>query len=125
LFVGFKESPSRRVFALVLRRVAGQFGLMGRARLDDNSQRDSGFFDITDGPHWVEIDWRAASAPGAADGALELWIDGAPMFAASDLANAAAEVDFVRLGALNVKGGAGGTLHWDEFESRRLTAIGP
>jgi hypothetical protein len=125
LFLGFEENPSRRVFALVLRRLAGHFALMGRARLDDNNQRDTGFFDITDAPHWVEIDWRAASAPGAADGAFELWIDGASLFAATDLANGAAEVDFVRLGALNLKSGASGTLRWDEFESRRLTAIGP
>jgi hypothetical protein len=31
----------------------------------------------------------------------------------------------VRLGALSVKPGATGTLFWDEFESRRLTYIGP
>jgi hypothetical protein len=30
-----------------------------------------------------------------------------------------------RLGALSVKLGAIGTLYWDEFESRRLSDIGP
>jgi hypothetical protein len=34
-------------------------------------------------------------------------------------------VDFVRLGALSVKEGAAGTIFWDDFDSRRETAIGP
>jgi hypothetical protein len=29
------------------------------------------------------------------------------------------------MGALSVKSGAFGTLYWDEFESRRLSDIGP
>ena len=55
-----------------------------------NDQRDTGFFPITAAPHWVEFDWRQASAPAASDGELHLWIDGNPLFSATDLANGTA-----------------------------------
>jgi len=41
------------------------------------------------------------------------------------LQNNLSAVNFVRMGALSVKGGAGGTLYWDQFESRRFSYIGP
>ena len=37
----FRGSPTRRVAAVVVRRLAGVYSLMGRARLDDNSQADT------------------------------------------------------------------------------------
>jgi hypothetical protein len=109
----------------VLRRLSGAYSLMGRARLDDNSQHDTGFFPIDDGPHFVELDWRRASGPDANDRSFELWIDGASVHAATALDNSVSSVDFVRLGALSVKTGAPGTLYWDEFVSRRSSYIGP
>jgi hypothetical protein len=125
VFLAFDESPTRRLFAIVLRLQAGVYSLMGRARLDDNSQADTGFFPIGAGPHVVEVDWHRSSAPGANDGSFQMWIDDAPVSTLSALDNDAGGVDFVRMGALSVKSGAAGTLHWDEFESRRLTVIGP
>ena len=125
LFVAFEEGPNRRLMAIVLRRLNGQYGLMGRARLDDNSQHDTGFFPISDGPHVVEVDWQRASAPGAGDGSFALWIDGVAVHAAATLDNGRSAVDFVRLGALSVKAGASGQIYCDEFVSRRSTAIGP
>ena len=125
IFIGFEEGPTRRLFAVELRREAGVFALMGRARLDDNSQADTGFFTITDAPHRVEIDWRRASGPTANDGRFEMWIDGTSVSVLSGLDNSASAVDFARLGALSVKTGASGTLFWDEFESRETSLIGP
>jgi hypothetical protein len=125
VFIAFEENPTRRVFALVLRRLGGSYSLRGRARLDDQSQADTPFVDITGGPHFVEVDWRRASGPGAADGSLEMWIDGTSVALLTGLDNAASGVDFVRLGALSVKAGASGTPYWDEFESHRESAIGP
>ena len=49
LFVAFEENPTRRLAAIVLRRIGGQYALLGRARLDDNSQYNTGFFPISDG----------------------------------------------------------------------------
>ena len=125
VFVAFQDAPTRRLMALVLKRQGGQYSLMGRARRDDGSQADTGFFPIGDEPHAVELSWTAASAPGANDGTFELWIDGTSVSALTGIDNDTAAVDFVRLGALSVKGGATGTLFWDEFESRRLSSIGP
>jgi hypothetical protein len=55
LLLVLEDGPTRRLAAVVLRRLAGAYSLMARARLDDNAQEDTGFFPIADGPHVVEI----------------------------------------------------------------------
>src|SRR6185436_16733412 len=108
VFILFEESPTRRVAALVLRRVGGQYSLMARVRRDDGSQADSAFFDLTNAPHTIQIDWRRASGPGTSDGRLDLWIDGALRASLTGVDNDGRDVDFVRLGALSVKAAASG-----------------
>jgi lamin tail-like protein len=120
LFILFEENPTRRLMAVVLRRLAGAYSLEVRTRVDSNAQVDTGFFPITDAPHSVEIDWRRSSGPDASDGELALWLDGVPTADETGLDNSVSAVDFVRLGALSVKSGASGTLFLDEFISRRL-----
>jgi cysteine-rich repeat protein len=124
IFIAFEEAPSRRLMAVVLRRIGGEYALMARARRDDNSQANTGFFAIADGPHWIELDWRR-STTDAGDGSLQFWIDGELRSTLTSLQNRISQVDFVRLGALSVKEGAVGTIFWDHFDSRRETAIGP
>jgi hypothetical protein len=125
IFIGFEENPTRRLFAVVLRLLNGQYGLMGRVRRDDNSQAETGFFPITDGPHSVEIDWRRSSGQDAPDGTFEMWIDGTSVATLSALDNSISAVDFARMGAMSVKQGANGTLFFDAFESHQYSAIGP
>jgi glucose/arabinose dehydrogenase len=125
LLVGFDDQPVKRHLALVLRRVGGAYGLMGRVRLDDNSQADTGFFAIDDGPHLIEIDWQRSGGPSANDGSFELWIDEVSVAALTGLDASQRSVDLVRLGPQSLKGGAGGTLYFDQFRSRRLSMIGP
>jgi len=126
VFVVFEENPTRRLAAIVLRQQpGGGYSLMARARLDDNSQADTGFVPLTDGPHAIEIDWRRSSTPEAKDGSIDLWIDGVPSGRGAALDNNRSRVQFVRLGALSVKGGATGTLFFDEFVSRSAAYIGP
>jgi len=124
-FIAFSEAPARRVAAVVLRRQGGVLALGFRARLDDNSQADTAFFPLAAGPRPVEIDLVRASAPGVADGSLEVWIDGIAVAKLTGLTNSLAGVDFARLGGLSIKSGAAGTMYWDEFESRRQSYIGP
>jgi hypothetical protein len=124
IFIAFEDGP-RRLAAVVLRRIGGVYSLMARARLDDNSQANTPFIPIGDGSHVVEIDWRRATGPDALDGRLELWIDGVSVATLTGLDNSVSSVDFARLGALSLKAGANGTLYWDEFESRRVTYVGP
>jgi hypothetical protein len=125
ILIGFAEAPVKRHIAVVLRRVSGQYGLQGRVRLDDNSQIDTGFFDVTDAPHFVEVDWRRATDAMSNDGSFEMWIDGVSVSSLTNLSDSLRPVDFVRLGPQSLKGGAAGTLYFDEFESRRLRMIGP
>ena len=126
LFIGFEEEPEqRRLFAVVLRRRSGEYALMARARGDDNAQLDTGFVPSTPGPHAVEIAWTRSSGVDTGDGSLELWVDGTLAGSVAALDNDRSVLDFVRLGALSLKAGASGTLSWDEFESRRASAVGP
>jgi hypothetical protein len=125
LLLVLEEAPVRRLAAVVLRRQLGAYSLMGRARRDDNSQANTGFFAIVPGDHFVEIDWRRSSGPDASDGSFEMFIDGTSVSLLTGLDNSLSSVDLVRLGALSVKAGASGTLFWDEFVSRRTTYIGP
>jgi hypothetical protein len=124
LFIGFRDAPQRRLFAVVMRRQNGAYGVQTRVRQDNNDQVDSGFFPITNEPHYLEIDWRRATGPDANDGSLQMWIDGSLMTTMSGMDNSQG-LDFVRLGALNNKGGANGTILLDEFVSRRSNPIGP
>ena len=125
LFIAFADAPLRRLAVIVLRRIGGAYAVMARTRLDDGTRADTGFFAITDEPHWIELDWQRSSGAEADDGRFVLSVDGAIAAALTGLDNDAAGVDLARLGALTVKAGASGTLYWDEFESRRATEIGP
>src|SRR5262249_15521386 len=125
-FIGFSEVPStRRLFAIVIRRNAlGQFALEGRARQDDDSQVDTGFFNITDEHHWVEIDWQRSSGPDANNGSFQMWIDNSSVATLTGLDNSLGGVDHVRMGTLSVKSGASGAPFFDQFESRRHNWMG-
>ena len=118
IFIGLEDGP-RRLFAVVLRRVGGQYALRGRARLDNNQQADTPFLPISDAAHDVELRWKRSSGPDANNGTFELSIDGGPFSVLTGLDNSVSSLDFVRMGALSVKTGAAGTLYWDGFASFR------
>jgi hypothetical protein len=124
IFLAFDPS-GLRVITIVLKRQAGAYSIGGRVRRNDGTRADTGFFPITDGPHFVEFDWRRSTAPGASNGALQLWIDGGSVATLSGVDNDFNPVEFVRLGALALKTGAAGALYYDQFESRRERLIGP
>ena len=124
VFIAF-DNVSQRTITFVLKRQAGVFSVMGRVRRTDGTRADTGFFDITDGPHYVEFDWKRASSPGALDGAFQIWIDGVPTSSLNGIDNGSATVEFARLGTIAVKTGAAGTVFLDELESRTLNFIGP
>ena len=119
VFVAFAANPDRRLLSLVLRRRDGAYSLLGRARRADGTQADLGPLPLTAAPHRIEVEWRRASSPGVSDGALRVWLDGSLAGEVAGVPTPDAGVEFVRLGALGVKAGAGGALAWDEFDSRR------
>jgi hypothetical protein len=77
------------------------------------------------GWHLVELDWKAATAPGVNDGSLATRLDGAPAAALAALDNDQSRVALARWGAVAVTAGAAGSLWIDDFASRRTGAIGP
>ena len=125
IFIAFEENPTRRMIAVVLRRIGGAYSVMARVRQDDNSQVDTGFFPITAEPHQVEFEWVRSSAADAQDGQFRFWIDGVLRSAVTTHDNSISSVDFTRLGALSVKSGAAGTLRWDAFKATRRLPAGP
>jgi uncharacterized repeat protein (TIGR01451 family) len=125
VFIGFEESPTRRVFAIVLKRQGNAYSILGRARRDDNSQANTAFYPISAAPHAIEVDWIRATSADANDGVFRLFIDGVLEEELTNVDSSISQIDFARLGALSVKPGASGQLHWDEFESRHENYIGP
>ena len=88
--------------------------------------RTSAWFNISDAPHPVEIDWQAATAAGATNGYLTLWIDGAQKANLTGVSNSSRRIDRVRLGpSSGIDTGTRGRYYFDAFESRKLTYIGP
>jgi len=99
-----------------------------RAALSNNSTTftSTSWFNISNAVHYLEIDWRAATAPGLTDGGLTLWIDGVQSANLTGIANNARRIESVRLGAVaGIDTGTRGTYYLDAFESRRQTYIGP
>jgi len=124
IFIAFDDS-NRRAFAVVLKRQNGVYGLMGRVRRNDGTRVDTGFIPISNQPHFVEVDWQRASAPGVADGSFEFWIDGVERSVLTGIDDDASTIETARLGAMSLKSGAAGTLYFDQFVSRRAAYIGP
>jgi hypothetical protein len=125
LFILFADAGTRRVSALVLKRQGGNYSLMQRCRRDDNSQADTGFFPISDDPHWILVEWQRATGDATNDGQCALTIDGDRVATLPNVQNHLATIGRVRLGALSTKGGANGTLFFDEFVSKREGTIPP
>ena len=125
MFLAFEE-PHRRLAAIVLRRIAAPYALMAGRGWTTTRRPTPPFVPITDGPHVVEIDWQARERPDALRRLPRaVRSTASPWRKLAGLDNSIGGVDFVRLGALSVKAGASGTLYWDEFESRRVSYIGP
>jgi len=81
---------------------------------------------LSDAPHFIEFDWRAAFPQGANNGSITLWLDGVQQANITGIDNDLLLIDRVQLGAVNgVDTGSRGRVFFDAYESRRLTYIGP
>jgi uncharacterized repeat protein (TIGR03803 family) len=124
ILLGFDASPSlRRQFAVVLRRIGGQYSLMVRTTRANGTRVNTSFFPLSTAPHSIQLDWQRSSAAGVADGSLTLWIDGVQQQVVSGIDTGLFGIDLVRLGPTSIKPGANGMLYLDKFESRRSTFI--
>jgi hypothetical protein len=125
IFKGFVGTTTE-VLQVEFRRSSGTYQLRARLLNDASNWISSNWFTISDASHFIELDWRAATAAGANNGGLTLWIDGAQQANLTGVDNDTRRIDRARLGAvIGIDTGTRGTYYFDAFESRRLTYIGP
>jgi hypothetical protein len=125
IFYGYQGS-STVMLNLEFRISNGAYQLRGALRRDDNTWATSSWYTISDAPHAIELAWQAATAPGANNGSLTLWIDGVQKGVLSKIDNDTRRVDRIRLGAIaGLDAGTKGRYYFDGFKSTRTNYIGP
>ena len=125
IFSGY-TGASTLVLRVQFRFSNGNYQLRATLQNDASTWTNTSWFTITNGSHFIEMDWRAATAVGANNGGLTFWIDGAQLANLNTIDNDTRRIDRVRLGAVaGIDTGTRGTYYFDAFESRRQTYIGP
>jgi hypothetical protein len=122
-FLLLNDEASKRVVALVLRRVGGSYSIGARIRVDGGGRLATAFVPITNAAHFVEFDWQRST--GANDGRFELWIDGTSVETMTGIDNDTMSVGSARIGGMSPKGGVSGALLLDEYVMRVVSYIGP
>jgi hypothetical protein len=118
--------PYRELLTIAFRQDGTQYRMRANATLDDGALASTEYFDVNDGPHSIEVEWKRAGSSTTSDGTLQLWIDGTSVATLVGLANSIDGVDFVRLGDLGSAARLNsGAIYLDEFVSRRESYIGP
>lgn len=119
-------SGATQVVRVEFRRSAGTYQIQGGLRNDGIGWTNTGWFTISDAAHTIELDWRAATGPGALDGGLTLWIDGVQQADLTGVDDDTRRIDSIQLGAVTgIDNGTRGIYYFDALESRRQTYIGP
>jgi hypothetical protein len=114
------------VLRLEFRISNGVYQLRGSLRRDDSTWATSSWYAISDAPHAIELAWQAATAPGANNGSLTLWVDGLQKGVLSGIDNDIQRIDRIRLGAIaGLDAGTFGSYYFDDFKSTRQSYIGP
>ena len=125
IFYGY-TGTSTVVLRVEFRFYSGSYQLRAALVNDGSAWRNSSWFTISDAPHFIELDWRAATAAGANNGSLALWLDGTQRASLTGVDNDTRRLDRVRLGPVaGIDSGTRGRYYFDAFESRRETYIGP
>ena len=125
IFTGVMES-TKEVVRLSLRYANGSYHLSAGLLNDSSNWTNTSWFPLTDSPHMIELEWQAASAPGANNGQLGLWLDGAKRTQLTNIDNDTHQIDLAVLGPYSgIDTGTRGNYFFDAFESRRTTYIGP
>jgi hypothetical protein len=125
IFKGFMGTATD-IVQVEFRNSAGAYQLRAKLLNDSAVFVVTNWFTISDAPHFIELDWRAATAVGANNGGLTFWIDGLQQADLVGVDNDTGRIDRARLGALaGMDAGTSGTYYFDAFESRRQSFIGP
>jgi hypothetical protein len=125
IFTGYNASGTA-VLQMALRFSNSGYQLRVGVLGDGGALTNTSWSAVADGPQAIEIDWRAATAPGASDGGLTLWVAGVQRANLSSIDNDTRRLESVRLGAISgINNRIRGTCYFDEFESSRTRYIGP
>ena len=91
--------------------------------LKDSGWNSTSWYTITDAPHTLQVEWKAASSPSTHNGTLQLWIDGVSQQLVTKVDNDTVKVDSVKFGVVEgVDSGTRGTEYFDDFNSWRSQA---
>jgi hypothetical protein len=124
LFYGM-QGTSTAVLQLPIRRSGSTYQLRVGALDDSGTFVFSPYVTISNAPHIVELDWQAASAAGANNGSLTLWVDEVQATPVTGIDNDTRRIDRARLGAVGgIDAGTTGTVYFDAFRSGRVNYIG-
>ncbi len=121
IFAGGDASGVDKI-SVRLRRYAGAYQLQSQAKDNAGVMQSSGWYNISDIPHRVELTWQAADA-GKSNGYLLLSLDNAVNIAnLTGFNNSQVRVNMVKLGAVNgIDSGTRGTIIFDNFIASQLT----
>lgn len=99
-------------FSCLLRKDTGADYILQSAFNDDSSGtvETDWTVNLTDGAHYVEIEWQASSAIGANDGMAKLYIDGTLRQTVTGLDNDTLDIQHVQLGAMDEWGTVSGNI---------------
>jgi RHS repeat-associated protein len=101
------------------------YKIAAQAANDSTGWTTATYYLITDAPHTIEIDWKAATASGANNGVMTLWIDGVQKQTTTNVDKDTRKVNSLQLGGVSgIDTGTRGTEYIDGFISRRSTYIG-
>lgn len=125
ILVGYAGTTTE-VMRVEFRRSNSQYQVRGSLRNDSSGWTTTNWFVLSDAPHFIEIDWRAATSAGANNGGLTFWLDGVQQANLTTVDNDTRRIDRARLGAVGgIDSGSRGAYYLDAFESHRTTYIGP
>ena len=125
LFYGYTGTTTQ-VLRIEFRNFKGIYQLRAASRNDGNGWASGAWVNMSDAPHFIELDWRAASIAGANDGSLDVWVDGVQIPTVVGIDNDTRRIDTIQIGAVaEIDSGTRGTYYFDAFESRRVSYIGP
>jgi hypothetical protein len=84
----------------------------------DSSYVQANYDGMTDAPHCIEIDWKAATSAGANDGFMTVWLDGTQIMNLTGVDNDTRQIDSLALGGYSgIDTGTRGTFYLDDFAS--------
>ena len=124
LFYGY-QGTTQVVLRVEFRRYNNTYQLRAALINDATTWRSTSVVTLNDIPYMVELDWQAATAPGANNGALTFWINEVQVATLTGVDNDTRRIDRARLGAVaGLDTGTRGAYFLDAFESRRVSYIG-